>query len=90
MGKMLDTISTINSAVRTALALVVCGGLGTGGFYAYNTYNAQEIKARLAESKLAEAEHEIASAKQVMRAMPPILHLFGDPRSRLPVPGSPI
>ena len=64
MGKTLETISTINSAVRTFLAMVVCGTLGTGGFYAYNTFHAQEIAAKLAEAKLAEAESEVAAAKK--------------------------
>jgi len=51
MGKTIETVATINSAVRTVLALVVVGGLSAGGYYAWDTYHAkenaqQELKAR--------------------------------------------
>ena len=66
MGKTLDTISTINSAVRTGLALFVCSVLGMGGYYAYNAYHAQEIAAELAQAQLQATQAEIVQAKQMI------------------------
>jgi hypothetical protein len=66
MSRTLETISTVNSAARTFLALVVCGSMGTGGYYAYNLFHAQELKARKAETDLLEAQTEVANAKKTI------------------------
>ena len=44
MGRMTESISAINSAVRTFLALVVVGGFGAGGWYAYNLFQRQRSR----------------------------------------------
>jgi len=46
MPGMMEGISTINSFLRTLIALVVLGGIGAGGYYGYTTYNATEIDAQ--------------------------------------------
>lgn len=63
MSRAVETIATINSAVRTVLGLLVCGALGTGGYYAYNTYNAKDIAAQQTAKKLQDAEDALAKAK---------------------------
>lgn len=71
MPGMLEGLSTINSFLRTLIALVVFGGLGWAGFYGYAILNEREIAARaLAEkeralsetnSRLQQAQAQIAS-----------------------------
>jgi hypothetical protein len=68
MAKTIETVATINSAVRTLLALVVCGAAGTGGYYAYNTYNAKDIAAQKAEKKLKDAESQLGKTKEELQA----------------------
>lgn len=64
MAKTIETVATINSAVRTLLALVVCGAVGVGGYFGYTTYNAKEIQAQKAEKKLKDFEEQLGKAKQ--------------------------
>jgi hypothetical protein len=45
MGEVLETVKTVNSAVRTGLAVVLVGGVGAGGFYGYNLYSQNERSA---------------------------------------------
>ena len=68
MAKTIETIATINSSVRTLLAVVFLGAASAGGYYAYNTYHAQEIKAQQAETKLAEVQTEVANANKRIAA----------------------
>jgi hypothetical protein len=63
MGKTIETIATINSAVRTILAVIVCGAVGTGGYMAYSKYNAHEIAAREADQKLAQVTSDFTKAQ---------------------------
>jgi hypothetical protein len=64
MAKTIETIATINSAVRTGLAVVVCGAMATGGYYGYSVYNEKEIATRAAELKLREKEKELSDAQK--------------------------
>lgn len=61
MGRVNDTISNINAAVRTLLLTVLIGGAGFGGYKAYELYN--EPQQKLAE-KEAELEKTAISLKQ--------------------------
>lgn len=45
MGEVIETVKTVNSAVRTGLAVVLVGGMGAGGYYGYNLYRDGELKA---------------------------------------------
>ncbi|MBM3999293.1 MAG: hypothetical protein FJ297_07100 [Planctomycetes bacterium] len=42
MSKAMDSLATINSFIRTMLALVIVGGVGGGGWYVYSTYVARK------------------------------------------------
>lgn len=61
MGRVNDTISNVNAAVRTLLLTVLVGGAGFGGYKAYELYN--EPQQKLAE-KEAELEKKSADLKQ--------------------------
>ncbi len=62
MGRVNDTISNVNSAMRNVLLLVLVGGAGYGGYIAYDLYN--EPKKLLAEKDqlLAEKEGKLQTA----------------------------
>src|SRR4029453_133268 len=64
MGRVMDSLSTINSFLRTLLALVVVGGVGTAGWYGYSTYHAKEFEAAKKAAALAESEKSLADARQ--------------------------
>lgn len=60
MGKTIETVATINSAVRTVLGVIVVGALGTGGYYAWDTFHAKEN----AQERLKATEVELTKVKE--------------------------
>lgn len=68
MGKTMETISTLNSAVRTLLAVAVCGAAAYGGWYAYNTYNAKDIAANKAQKELQDKQQELERTQVSLKA----------------------
>ena len=56
MSKFMENVAVANSAVRTFLGVVLVGGLGFGGWYSYQTYNAKDLA-------IAEAEQQLVSIK---------------------------
>jgi hypothetical protein len=62
MGRVTDSISAVNSAVRTLLATVVVGGVGAGGWYAYSFLHANESEAKRAAEALAAARSDLDRA----------------------------
>jgi hypothetical protein len=62
MGRVNDTISNVNSALRNLLLLVLIAGAGIAGYKGYDLYNAP--RQQLAD-KQAELEKAAASLKQV-------------------------
>ena len=63
MGVM-QGLSTINSFLRTLMAIVVVGGVGAGGWYGYTTYNAKEIEAHKQAKAREDAEKALSATKQ--------------------------
>jgi hypothetical protein len=61
MGRVNDTISNVNSALRNLLLMVLIVGAGVGGYKAYDLYNAP--RQQLAD-KQAELDKSAASLKQ--------------------------
>src|SRR3954469_2670898 len=62
MPGMMEGVRTINSFLRTLLAVFVLGGIGAGGYYGYTTYNAKEIDAQQKAKALEEKERALADA----------------------------
>lgn len=70
MGEVLETVKTVNSAVRTGLALVLVGGVGAGGYYGYNLYHEKEVSAqnlKIAEEKVKEQSAKIEEQQHTIR-----------------------
>jgi hypothetical protein len=59
----MEGISTLNSLLRTFLALAVIGGAGAAGYYGYTAYNAKELDARQKAQALHDAEQSLAETK---------------------------
>lgn len=71
MAGAVDSLSAINSFIRTLIALAIIGGLGVAGFFGYAKFNATEIAAKArareladAQSKLAQVEGDLAAATE--------------------------
>lgn len=64
MPRMMENISTVNSFLRTIIALVVIGVLGVGGYYGYMTYTAADRQAREKDKKLADAQIELTAIQK--------------------------
>ena len=43
MPRIIESLSTINSLIRTGLAVLAVGLIGAGGYYGYRTYNASDL-----------------------------------------------
>ncbi|MCA9121892.1 MAG: hypothetical protein H6822_11555 [Planctomycetaceae bacterium] len=63
----MEKVSIITSAIRTLLATVIVGGLGIGGWYGYNTYNATELEAQRAAEALVKAKADLEAKDAVIR-----------------------
>ena len=64
MAGAIEKLQTINSLIRTLLALGVFGGLGAAGWYGYTTYNAAEIEKQRQDAALQVKEEELAKSQQ--------------------------
>ncbi len=62
MGRVRDTVSTANSALRTLLMLVLVGGAGYGGYKAYEVYNEPRQKLLDKEAELESARKKLEKA----------------------------
>ena len=56
MGRVNDTISNVNSAMRNLLLLVLIGGAGYGGYKAYDLYNEPQKQLKEKSRLLAEKD----------------------------------
>jgi uncharacterized protein HemX len=67
MSRPMETLSTVNSFLRTILSFVVVGALGVGSWFGYNVYNENEItQATLLkkDAELAEATADLKSKEE--------------------------
>ena len=69
MPGALENLSTVNSFLRTLIALVVLGGAGAAGWYGYTTYNAKDFEARDRARQLAEVSDKLIEVKQNLEAV---------------------
>jgi hypothetical protein len=61
MAGFMEKLATLNSAVRTLLALVVVGGIGVGGWYGYQEYHAADLALKEKDEELALREKRIVA-----------------------------
>jgi hypothetical protein len=71
MGRVNDTVKTVNSTLRTMLGIAVVGGAGYGGYVGYEMYNEprQQLAAKQAEldtavEQLKTTEADLATSRQ--------------------------
>ncbi|MCA9143197.1 MAG: hypothetical protein H6821_10670 [Planctomycetaceae bacterium] len=64
---LIEKVSIITSAIRTLLTTVIVGGLGIGGWYGYNTYNATEREAQRSAQALTQARADLEAKEAVIR-----------------------
>lgn len=63
MSTTIETVSVLNSAVRTVLGLVIVGGMGYGGWYGYSVYNEKDVETSRVTKELAEANSALTRAQ---------------------------
>ena len=63
MAAPIQSLATINSFLRTLIALVVIGGVTAGGWMAYQNYFAADFAAKEAADKLAAAERQAEESR---------------------------
>jgi hypothetical protein len=68
MAKTIETVATINSAVRTLLALAVCGAVTVGGWFGYTSYNEKDIKVQKAQKELDSTKEKLSKAHEDLQA----------------------
>jgi hypothetical protein len=68
MPGMMEGLTTVNSFLRTLIALVVIGGVGTAGWFGYTTYNAKEIDAQKKAKELAAATEALSDVRNRLTA----------------------
>jgi hypothetical protein len=61
---MMEGLSTVNSFLRTLVAIVVVGAVGVGGWFGYTTFNAKELDARKKAAELKDANAKLAKATE--------------------------
>ncbi len=59
-----ESLSTINSFLRTLMALVMLGALGTAGYFGYTTYHAKEIAAQQQQRELEQRKQQLDALSQ--------------------------
>jgi hypothetical protein len=64
MSGTFEKLQTINSIIRTLLALVVVGGAGIAGWYGYETYTSADQELEDAKKTLEEKDQELAASRQ--------------------------
>jgi hypothetical protein len=67
MARMMEHVATLNSVVRTILAVVLVGALGYGGWIAYATYNEADLHLAKQTKELEEARKELVLREQAIK-----------------------
>ena len=68
MPSTMENLSTLNSFMRTILAMIVLGALTVAGWFGYTTYNAKDIEARRRSRELAEVNEKLTQASRDLTA----------------------
>src|SRR6185436_10014438 len=68
MGKINETVRTVNSAARTVLLGILMAGAGVGGWKAYSLYNEPQQKLEAKQRELDTIVGQLATAKTDLAA----------------------
>ncbi len=68
MGRVNDTFSNVNAAVRNLLLIVLIGGAGYGGYKAYDLYNEPQQQLKEKDQLLAEGKTKLEKALNELSA----------------------
>lgn len=68
MPGVTESIATINSLVRTGLAVVAVGAIGVGGWYGYNLYHAGDLELQKKENQLQDVRRELQTREGELKA----------------------
>lgn len=63
MAGFIESLSTINSLIRTALAAVIVGLVGAGGWYGYRMYNEGDLALKEKDKQLATVRDELKTVQ---------------------------
>ena len=68
MGRVNETLSNVNTSLRTLLMLVLVGGAGYGGYKAYEMYNEPQQQLADKQAELEEARNRLKQANNDLAA----------------------
>lgn len=68
MPRIIESLSTINSLIRTGLAVLAVGLIGVGGYYGYRTYNASDLAMQEKDAELAKVRNELVQQQRLLAA----------------------
>ena len=63
MAGFVESLSTINSLIRTGLAVVIVGLVGAGGWYGYRVYNEGDLALKEKDEQLVSVRNELKAAR---------------------------
>jgi hypothetical protein len=66
MPGVVESLSTINSLLRTGLAIAVIALLGAGGWYAYRVYHRGDLALQEKEQQLVSVRNELAAKQELL------------------------
>jgi hypothetical protein len=67
MARMMENVATLNSVVRTLLAVILVGALSLGGWVAYSTYNAADLELQKQTRELENARQELVARDEMIK-----------------------
>ena len=66
MPRIIESLSTINSLIRTGLAVLAVGLIGAGGYYGYRAYNANDLAMREKDEELTRIRGALAEQQTLV------------------------
>ncbi|MFO7904437.1 MAG: hypothetical protein ACQESR_07455 [Planctomycetota bacterium] len=66
MPRIIESLSAINSLIRTGLAMLAVGVIGAGGYYGYRAYNATDLAMQEKVQELERMRNQLAEKQGVL------------------------